>query len=205
MNRKQLTISLALSCAVLLAALRFFAGKPFGSQFSYTSEPFIRQAVAAERKLDAKIPKAIYPCIAGFAKQVNLLASTSKNDHTYYLLLQQIPGSGSYKEFDLWKKSLIVTDKLGCLPYTPAEGIVQESLTQYVPKDVANQLALQNWKDQISKLGGKEKVVELLAPGEDTLLLNVEDVWALKQLGVKIPERHLKGYPLDYPVGGSEQ
>jgi len=149
-------------------------------------------AITQNQVWDSRIPKSIYPCIPRNTKTVEWGATTKFEGLTYYLLGITAPGEFNT---DAWERSVIALDAYGCLVKTPPTGASYSSLAKFVPKPVAQQLALGLWQQRMREFGSKEKLEaelhENAQPGEVTYVLFAEDVWALQQLGVRIPERFL--------------
>lgn len=149
-------------------------------------------AIAQSQVWDSRIPQSVYPCIPRNAKSVEWGATAKLNGLSYYLL-----GIVAPNEFNnnAWERAVIAIDPQGCLVLTPASGASYNSLTKYVPVPVAQQLALGSWQQRMREYGGKEKLEaefqENAQPGEVTYILFTEDIWALQQLGVRIPKELL--------------
>lgn len=146
-----------------------------------------------ETKVDKAIPQAVRPCLPSQTQGVALGGITKVDDYTYYLLgLGNRTPNGQTR----WTTAIIVTDKIGCFSQTPKGGLEPGvSLMDYVPKKVANELALYFWKKRMGEMGGKQKLREELLdglkPGPYTYNLQPEDIWALEALGISLPNELL--------------
>lgn len=152
--------------------------------------------VQATAEVDNDIPQKLYPCLPKQVEKLILAASSITKQNTYYLIeVHQTaqPLSTTKAPPPTYEQTLVKLDKLGCLVVVPKEKMGAVSLIQYVPESVARELSLQMYKKAIAQTGGKEKFQRLWneddgEAGEKTYLFP-ENVWALQQLGIKIPSR----------------
>lgn len=150
--------------------------------------------VQATVEVDDDIPQKLYPCLPKQIEKLMLAASTTIKQDTYYLIeIHQAPQPLSNTEAPppTYEQTLVKLDNLGCLVVVPKEKMGAVSLIQYVPESVARDLSLQMYKEAIAQAGGKEKFQRLFNEGDeevgDKSYLFPENVWALQQLGIRIP------------------
>lgn len=152
--------------------------------------------VQATVEVDDDIPQKLYPCLPKQVEKLMLAASTTIKQDTYYLIeIHQAPQPLSNTEAPppTYEQTLVKLDNLGCLVVVPKEKMGAVSLIQYVPESVARDLSLQMYKEAIAQAGGKEKFQQLWneddAEAGDKSYLFPENVWALQQLGIRLPSR----------------
>ncbi|WP_139253651.1 hypothetical protein [Hydrococcus rivularis] len=167
------------------------------------SHQITTRAMAQDLSLRS-IPSSIDPCLPKSQKNKSplLRGAVEYRGKQYYvveLLYKTTPPFVDY-EGDYYQggRFFIQLDELGCLSLNTtddATDLLFASMTQVVPEPVAQQLALQWWRKRLEELGSPEKlkqdILDGLKPGAYTLYLFAEDVWALKQLGITIPESAL--------------
>jgi hypothetical protein len=113
---------------------------------------------------------------------------------------------------DRYWESLVQRDRSGCLLVKGEQDT--ESLSAYVSMEIAQQLTLQRYQRRIEEAGGLEAFQQGFSEymrrsqGGEAIYLAPESVWALQQLGVKIPEgtyqiRQPRTVPNFDPQGGN--
>ena len=143
------------------------------------------------------ISQLITPCLPETLKESSLRASTEYKGTAYYLI--DITVSRNDRTFGVnFDRILVSLTENECKLLTPPEKsdlLITASLAEFVPEAVANQLAFDRWKRRQKKLGSQEAlqqdINEGTQPGPEMIELNPEDVWALKQLGITIPNEAL--------------
>ena len=193
--KKLIYVYLALATCTLVAMYSIINDEKF---MIFTASNLVERSsnslllVSDKIKIDRRIPKKAYPCLTTKIKEANLVASSKSDNNVYYLTNVLIPNNYGY---DIWRKAIIIIDEIGCLSLTPTEGVEYNiSIANYVPLDIARNLALQKWRTEIQKAGNKEKfkkqLLSDLEPGPDSLILLPEDLWALKKLGFSVSPSH---------------
>jgi hypothetical protein len=138
----------------------------------------------AQAEVEAAIPEALYPCLPQSVDRVERLGQVQQEQETSYLL-------GVFENDRYWEL-LVQTDEAGCLLIKGPQDT--EPLSAYVPIEIAQQLALQRYQRRIEEAGGlpafQQGFTEYMTqqPGGELVYLAPENVWALQQLGVEIPE-----------------
>jgi hypothetical protein len=162
-----------LSCILLMSIWRTIA-------FAQAPTP----ATAPSTQSEATIPTALYPCVPQPVDQIQLLGQVQQEEEQFYLL-------GLFVSDRYWE-SLVQRDRSGCLLVKGQQDT--ESLSAYVSLDIAQQLTLQRYQRRIEEAGGLEAFQRGFAEymgrssGGEVVYLAPENVWALQQLGVRIPE-----------------
>jgi hypothetical protein len=135
-------------------------------------------------QIEANIPTALSPCLPQSVEQIQLLGQVQQEEEQFYLL-------GLFVGDRYWE-SLVQRDRSGCLLVKGEQDT--ESLSAYVNLKIAQQLTLQRYQRRIEEAGGLEAFQEGFAEymrrsqGGEAIYLAPENVWALQQLGVQIPE-----------------
>lgn len=137
-----------------------------------------------QAEVEAAIPEDLYPCLPRSGDRVEQLGQVQQEQETFYLL-------GVFENDRYWEL-LAQTDEAGCLLIKGQQDT--ESLSAYIPLELAQQLALQRYQRRIDEAGGlqafQQGFTEYMTeqPGGELVYLAPENVWALQQLGVEIPE-----------------
>lgn len=136
------------------------------------------------------IPKSVVACIPesvpnAVTKQAQLIAQTEYQGKAYYFL-----EIATKNEPTTWDLIVAVDASARCEAVfgNPMGDVV--SLANFVPLQVARQLELQILKNAIQLAGGKQKFqAQLLqsAPSQSSYW-TTEQLWALKQLGLRPPQ-----------------
>lgn len=140
------------------------------------------QTVQAE--IESTVPDKLYPCLPRQVERVEQLGQVQGEQQTFYLL-------GAFQGERYWEL-LAQTDEAGCLLIKGQQDT--EPLSAYVPIEIAQQLSLQAYQHRIEEAGGLQAFQQGFSqymtqqPGGEIVYLAPEDVWALQQLGVEIPE-----------------
>jgi hypothetical protein len=135
-------------------------------------------------EVESTIPETLYPCLPRSADRVERLGQVQQEQKIFYLL-------GVFENDRYWEL-LAQTDEAGCLLIKRQQDT--ESLSAYIPLELAQQLALQRYQRRIEEAGGlqafQQGFTEYMTeqPGGELVYLAPENVWALQQLGVEIPE-----------------
>jgi hypothetical protein len=146
-----------------------------------------------QTQVDNKIPKKLYACLPKQVQKLKLLAHSNTNNSIYYLVgIYQLPqhfnGTEPPPEY---QETLVELDNIGCSVVISKEKKGAVSLTQYVSEKVARELSLQTYKQAIEEAGGKDKFQHLILEDENQAgyisYYFPEDVWALQQLGIRLP------------------
>lgn len=175
-------ISLITACSV--RAIPTTSSSPSNSDSTVT---------LVQARIDNKIPKELYPCLPKQAQKLKLLAYTKANDSSYYAvgvyqLPQYLNDSEPQPEY---QETLVKLDSIGCSVVVSKEKNGAVSLIQYVPEKVARELSLQIYKQAIEEAGGKDNFQNLILEDENQAgyisYYFPEDVWALQQLGIRLP------------------
>ncbi len=88
-------------------------------------------------------------------------------------------------------------DDIGCLTLNEPEAPMSRSLTHYVSEEIARGIALGRWKRALALEHNNDldsfrnELLKYLKPGPWQTFLYKEDDWALKQLGVTVPEKYI--------------
>jgi hypothetical protein len=185
---KKFVIVMVLSCAVLVGVWSAIA-------FAQTSTP-----TAAQPQIESTIPAALAPCFPQSIDRIELLGQVQKEAEQFYLL-----GAGAGDRY--WELLIQTTDS-GCLLIKGQRDT--ESLSAYVPVEIAQQLTLQRYQRRIKEAGGLATFQQGFTAymtqqqGGELVYLAPENVWALQQLGVQIPEGTYQiRQPRTAPQGGS--
>lgn len=173
---------------------------------------FVTNWAEAQDLPSETIPRAIYPCLPGaraglpeprMGRSPFLRGAVNYEGKQYYvveMLYKTIPPFEDYEEdFYQGGRFFVLLEQVGCLALNTTDNatdLLFQSLTEVVPEPVAQQMALQWWQKRLQEFGGsteklREDILDGLKPGPDTLYLFEEDVWALNQLGIIIPESAL--------------
>jgi hypothetical protein len=146
-------------------------------------------------EVNDSVPKSLYPCLPKQVQKLKLLAQSSIDQSSYYIIgvynYQLRQGEEQPPEF---QETLVKRDNIGCLVVVSKEKMAAASLTQYIPKDLACKLRLQTFRQAIVESGGKDKFQKLLLEGDesekpgDISYYFPEDICALQQLDIKLPD-----------------
>lgn len=164
----------------------------------------VARPVSAQPPLELEIPTSVQSCVEmDQVKQIDLLGTANEGSTAYYrLLTTDLTGKLSTPLVALGSdktcKSLITMDQ-SLKEFT--------SLQKYVSLETAQSLALQELDRFITKAGGKEQyqraLAEHLADPEEDVYLAPEEVWALKQRGIALPQNYFLIDP-EQPVTWNE-
>lgn len=138
----------------------------------------------AQPEIELSLPEALRPCLPQSIERVEQLGQLQQKQETFYLL-------GAFQDERYWEL-LVQTDETGCLLIKGQQDT--EPLSAYIPLETAQQLALQRYQRRIEEAGGLQAFQQGFTehmtsqPGGELAYLAPENVWALQQLGVEIPE-----------------
>lgn len=153
-------------------------------------------------EIDPNIPGNLYPCLPqqGVQKLELRAKFTTKEIENidYYIVgVNNQPQSLSQNEAPTpsYQQTLVAIDEIGCQVIIPKEKYGTATLTMYIPKSSAYDLSLEYRRQAIAKAGGKneyQKIIEETqlnsTPGDFSIYFP-EDLWALKKLGIRLPDK----------------
>ncbi|NET38957.1 MAG: hypothetical protein F6K19_44445 [Cyanothece sp. SIO1E1] len=127
------------------------------------------------------IPEPVYACLPHSIQSAQLSGQVEDGQGIYYLVGVNL--EEQYQEF------LIQVDaQQQCQSLLPAGEFV---LSQYIPINLARELVLQHYTQAIEGVGDRhtfqQQLIEQLTVPADRSFLTEDDVWALKQLDIKLP------------------
>lgn len=168
------------------------------------------QLQAQVTPLKKEIPEEILPCLPMNRKKPErdpIIEGAAKYQGKNYYVIHLLYETGSPFEDDLepyYKggRFAVTLDEIGCLNLNTVEQSTEvffSSLSEIVPIPVAQQIALEKWKFELNRLKDKEKlktyILEGIQPGPWRIYLFEEDLWALRQLGLNLPDSVLSETP----------
>lgn len=189
-KRRILLIGLSVVVAALIAL-----SKPLASAFS---QPDVSAPQQEARQLGNKptpvkgtqIPNEVLTCVPNEGAKYELLGVAKQQETEYYLL--SIYAYADEDPNERWDV-VIQRDRAGCLLLRHL-GSGLKPTSAYVPVEAAKQLELQRYQHWIEKAGSKDKFQQaFIARAADSGVphyLSQEQVWALKQLGISIPNTY---------------
>lgn len=151
----------------------------------------VGQTQSIHAQVESTIPESLFSCLPQSAEQIELLGQVHQDQSEIYLLGVQD---------DRYWESLVLLDAAGCLVIKGRHDT--EPLSAYIPLELAQQVALQRYQRRIAEAGGLEAFQRGFAAHmtqqfpEERVYLAPENIWALQQLGVEIPEGT---YQIRYP------
>ena len=158
-------------------------------------------AVAQGEIIKGKIPTTIMPCLPqnSNVKQLEMEAHTKDKQTDFYIIsvTEEVPSNYFEGETDIITRTTVVKqDSIGCLVVVPREKSEKQTLTRYVPLNVARQLSLNFTKRRIELAGSKEafqkSFEDILQDAADgPWIFFPEDAWAYEQLGLELPNPHV--------------
>lgn len=132
------------------------------------------------------VPEALSGCIPKQqVAKVDLITSSKQGETTYYLL-------NAYQEGDSVPTDLLISlssqNQCKQILYNPMGDVIP--LSRFVPEGVAQTLTLARLKKGIDQSGGKDNFQRALdrAASSQQLSFSPAEVWALKKLGIELPE-----------------
>ncbi len=132
------------------------------------------------------LPQRIQACVpAEQVARVQAVATAQKSGISYYLM-------NAYQRNDPVPTDLLVSvnrqAQCSLLLYNPMGDVIP--LSRFVPQDVARQLVKVRFNLAIEKAGGKEKFQQQLlnSANQTDSYWAPEEVWAMNQLGIQLPE-----------------
>jgi hypothetical protein len=190
LNIIQQLVLITTLCVVLLSSTMIPPGSAENLDVHSSSHAQTQQLQAeatlaqAQPEVEETIPETLYPCLPRSVDRVERLGQVQQEQETFYLL-------GVFENDRYWEL-LAQTDEAGCLLIKGQQDT--EPLSAYIPLELAQQLALQRYQRRIEEAGGlpafQQGFTEYMTeqPGGELVYLAPENVWALQQLGVEIPE-----------------
>jgi hypothetical protein len=142
------------------------------------------EASFAQTQVEPALPETIRPCLPQSVERIEQLGLVQQEQEAFYLL-------GAFQNDRYWEL-LVQTDAAGCLLVKGQQDT--EPLSAYIPLETAQQLVLQRYQRRIEESGGLQAFqhgfTEYMTaqPSGEISYLAPENVWALQQLGVEIPE-----------------
>lgn len=140
--------------------------------------------IPAQAQIEPTLPDSLRPCLPQATERIEQLGQLQQGQETFYLV-------SAFQDERYWEL-LVQTDAAGCLLVKGQQDT--ESLSAYIPLEAAQQLSLQRYQRRIEEAGGlqafQQGFTEYMTsqPGGETTYLAPENIWALQQLGVTIPE-----------------
>ncbi|MEO1396221.1 MAG: hypothetical protein AAFV90_25260 [Cyanobacteria bacterium J06634_5] len=139
------------------------------------------------------LPVEILSCLPSQAVKTDLSGEVKDKNNNYYLVGTSLPNQNS--EESKYREMLIQVNRQGtCLSLLPDKEYV---LSRYITVRLARQLALQNYQKTIHQMGQGAFQAELSRqlnnyPDSMKAQLPKEYIWALKQLGIELPQNGYK-------------
>lgn len=162
-----------------------------------------RQIHAQATPLEKKIPEQILPCLPMDRKEPGsegIIEGAVRYKGRDYYVMYLLHETGSTFEDDKeplyqWGRFGVMLDAMGCLNLNTIEKSTElgfSSLSDIVPVPVAQEMALEKWKETLGDKGTLEKlkkyILESIKPGPWQMYIFEEDLWALRQLGLDLPD-----------------
>lgn len=167
-------------------------------QLGMLSDAEQKQPQFSPRPNASMLPRSVLPCLPESINEVSLAASTKYKGSTYYLIDLTIFRDERNTDVS-FNRILVSQSGDQCKLLTPSGQyslLITASFTSFVSEPIANQLALDRWKRHQNQLGSRQalqhEINEGTQPGAYMIELNPEDTWALRQLGITIPEEALE-------------
>ncbi|MBW4489664.1 MAG: hypothetical protein KME12_17920 [Trichocoleus desertorum ATA4-8-CV12] len=133
----------------------------------------------------ASIPEFVKPCIPSRVRppivRTELIAQASSKENTYFLLYTFHPDEAGGTDLVI---SVVGSQCREEFYNAPGDAV---SLTQIVERNVANQLALGRYQNEIRRWGRAKVQANVNRVIAAQGLFYPEDLWALRQLGFKLP------------------
>lgn len=168
------------------------------------------QIQAQVTPLEKAIPEEILPCLPMDRKDPNrepVIEGAVRYHGKDYYVIHLLYETGSPFEDDkepYYKggRFALILDEIGCLNLNTLEQSTElgfSSLSNIVPMPVAQEMALEKWKETLEEKGTLEKlkkyILDNIQPGPWQMYLFEEDLWALQQLGLDLPNSVLSENP----------
>ena len=198
--KKLLTRRIIYTLMIAIVSSTLFSGWVLISMFNnYISPDSVAQSVtkievAANINIDKNIPDKLYPCLPKQAQKLKLVSSVKLGRDSFYIVgIYQSPLQEQTSEDDPnYQETLLQQDEVGCMVVIPKEKMAETSIVPYLPKGIACELRIQQFRQSIASIGGKKKFEELLLEQsddhpEDLSYYFPEDICAFNKLGVKVP------------------
>ena len=188
-------------CGLLLVLGSMKIGLGLASAQSTVIAPVFREPTAEEQALEKRpmpinsstsVPDEVKVCMDSAGERFDLLGTVPDAGKAYYLLgvYQDFVHNNPLDAFD----ELVETDSTtGCTRLASVDS-VNKPLSFYMSKTAAQALELQRYQHYISQLGGVNQLQQTLAKrinaAQGSYLLSAEQVHALQQLHVSIPNNY---------------
>lgn len=189
-KRRVLLIGLAIVITSLIALSKPLANafsQPEASMLELEARQIINKPVPVK---GTQIPNAVLTCVPNEGAKYELLGVAKQQETEYYLL--SIYAYADEDPTERWDV-VIQRDRAGCLLLHHL-GSGLKPIVAYMPVETARQLELQRYQHWIERAGGKEKFQQVfIARAADSGVphyLSEEQVWALKKLGISIPNTY---------------
>ncbi len=151
---------------------------------------------------NSDFPKELLPCLpkGKTIKSISLEAQIEHSGASYYqfAIKEEIDGIFKDEIEHLDSNTVIQLDRLGCLIRIPhGWDSLNFSKRKFLPEVLANQLALDFTKRRIALAGGKEKYeqisgkLDMSDEADGPWVFFPEDIWAYRQLNIKLPEPYI--------------
>ncbi|MEL4897405.1 hypothetical protein [Crocosphaera sp. Alani8] len=160
--------------------------------------------------LEKTIPKEILPCLPMDRKEPDrepIIEGAIRYQGNDYYVIRMLYETNSPFENDpepyyRGGRFAVTVDEIGCLNLNTIDQsteLIFSSLLNVLPKVVAQQMALEKWQSELERLGGKEQlkayILEGIQPGPWQTYLFQEDLYALRRLGLDLPDSVLTEKP----------
>lgn len=168
------------------------------------------QLQAQVTPLEKRVPEEILPCLPIDRKKPDrdpIIEGAIRYQGNDYYVIRMLYKTSSPFENDpepYYKggRFAVTVDKIGCLNLNTIEQsteLIFSSLSNVLPKVVAQQMALEKWKEALEEKGTLEKlklyILDNIQPGPWRMYIFEEDLWSLRQLGLDLPDSVLSEKP----------
>lgn len=196
----------------MLAFLLVLAVAP--SSYTITALPTLRlqspRATLPSPQPGVNLPQAAVRCLEPVGNTFEVVGTLKEKGKTYYYLHVWLYDAGD--DFESWY-SLIEINSSGCRQLRGAKSGLKP-LSSFMSMAPARKLELQRYRHEIAKAGGKgafeQRLNQKLSPSAHsaysgvTIYLSQEQVWALRQLGIRFPNTY-KLLRSGETIGGGNQ
>ena len=139
------------------------------------------------QQLLRKLPQSFKNCLPKFLEKGKIISSYKQGNERYFLIFLRYsePANSTNVIFQLSNNI--------CQAITPLKNLGVDSLLRYVEKEIVLALSLQKYQNLANEFGGFKALEKALieshkyGSGHDEIYYPIEDVLALKQLGINIP------------------
>jgi hypothetical protein len=199
MRRSRWLILVGAFWAGLMLAIGLFQMKPFVLAQSGLLAPVFspRPSAIAPRPVNpqAQLPAELKICLSSSGERFDLWGTVQEKAQTFYLL-------GIYADF-VDDNPLNTTDELilvhqestaWCERLFPQAGLALKPLNAFMSLTAALKLEQQRYRHYIAQLGGaqqfQQRLNQKIAEGRGDYLLSEEQLKALHQLGIVVPQNY---------------